>query len=174
MVQKSLFMYSCDINCVYPALTISLLQRVSVHKYFFQSSDRQFSKNLGITWPHDWLTRNFRRRQKANIHCVKPIKWLFSFHLYRRVRNRYYYVYNGTKQTKIAKKPFRYNFTYHKGSTYVILSRGFAKFSLTNPVAKEFLEWVKDTGHPDETFYSTLYSNLHLVNATVFIISKLL
>jgi hypothetical protein len=64
------------------------------------------------------------------------------------------------KRTKRLKKPFPGNFTFYKGSTYVVLSRAFVNFTLHDKLAKDFLKWVNDTGKPDETFYQTLYFNV--------------
>ena len=60
----------------------------------------------------------------------------------------------------MTKTPFRYNFTFYKGSSYVALSHAFANFTLNSQVANEFLEWVKDTGFPDETFLPSLIGNV--------------
>jgi hypothetical protein len=42
----------------------------------------------------------------------------------------------------------------------VALSRAFINFILHDKLARDFLEWVKDTGIPDETYYPTLYLNV--------------
>ncbi|KAG9488109.1 beta-1,3-galactosyl-O-glycosyl-glycoprotein beta-1,6-N-acetylglucosaminyltransferase 4 [Eleutherodactylus coqui] len=42
------------------------------------------------------------------------------------------------------------------GSAYFVLSRPFIHFIFDSPLAKEFLEWSKDTFSPDEHFWATL------------------
>ena len=69
-------------------------------------------------------------------------------------------MYHGGKRTEMLKEPFRQNFTFYKGSTYVVLSRAFVDFILHDKLARDFLEWVKDTKIPDETYYPTLYRNV--------------
>ena len=75
------------------------------------------------------------------------------------IEKRFIYVYNGTKPTRKRKRPFRQNFKFYKGSTYVVLSRAYVNFTLHDQLAKDFLKWVKNTGIPDETYYATLYMN---------------
>ncbi|XP_028414451.1 beta-1,3-galactosyl-O-glycosyl-glycoprotein beta-1,6-N-acetylglucosaminyltransferase 3-like isoform X2 [Dendronephthya gigantea] len=75
------------------------------------------------------------------------------------IKKRFIYVYNGTKPTRKRKRPFRQNFKFYKGSTYVVLSRAYINFTLHDQLAKDFLKWVKNTGFPDETYYATLYTN---------------
>ena len=82
-----------------------------------------------------------------------------SFVQYRQRWQRITFVYNSTKTT-IRKKPFRYKVKMYKGPVYVVLSRQFANYSLTDNMAKELLEWLKDTRHPDETFFNTLIQNI--------------
>lgn len=44
----------------------------------------------------------------------------------------------------------------YKGYKNSILSRDFVNFSLSHPVAKEFLEFLKDAKISDELFFPTL------------------
>ena len=52
--------------------------------------------------------------------------------------------------------PPPYNLTIYKGWKNVILSRNFATFTLTHPVAKAFRKWTQDIEIPDEEFFATL------------------
>ena len=79
---------------------------------------------------------------------------------FRGIWNRFHYIYKGGRRTNMIKTPFRYNFTFYKGSSYVALSHAFTNFTLNSHVANEFLEWVKDTGFPDETFLPSLIGNV--------------
>ena len=54
------------------------------------------------------------------------------------------------------KAPAPHNITVYKGDTYIAATRGFTNFFMNNPVAKDHLEWLKDTQIPDEYFTSTL------------------
>ena len=78
----------------------------------------------------------------------------------QRLRGRYLYVHRGIMRTNELKQPFPGNFTFYKGSTYVVLSKAFVNFILHDKLARDFLEWVNNTGKPEETFYQTLYFNV--------------
>jgi hypothetical protein len=41
-------------------------------------------------------------------------------------------------------------------------SRSFVEFTQTSPVAKELLDWSRDTYSPDEHYWATLNFNTHL------------
>ncbi|CAF5174733.1 unnamed protein product, partial [Rotaria sp. Silwood1] len=49
-----------------------------------------------------------------------------------------------------------------KGSAYGAFSRAFIEFVLTSPIAKELLDWSRDTYSPDEHYWATLNYNTHL------------
>jgi len=56
--------------------------------------------------------------------------------------------------------PNRINVT--KGSVHIVAVRGFVQYVIFNETAIKFLNWVKDTYIPDETFFSSLNHNPHL------------
>ncbi|CAF0798589.1 unnamed protein product [Rotaria sp. Silwood1] len=60
------------------------------------------------------------------------------------------------------KKPPPGNVEIVKGSAYGAFSRAFVEFIQTNPVAKELLDWSRDTFSPDEHYWATLNYNIHL------------
>jgi hypothetical protein len=83
------------------------------------------------------------------------------------------------RRTNITKKPPPGNVTIIKGSAYGMcllflicsidyvnfqgaFSRAFVEFIQTNSVAKELLEWSRDTYSPDEHYWATLNYNTHL------------
>jgi len=63
---------------------------------------------------------------------------------------------NQIRVTNIALGPIPFNLTIYKGAKAWKLPREFVQFLLTHPVAKEFLEFCKDTAVPDETVIATL------------------
>ncbi|XP_046334440.1 beta-1,3-galactosyl-O-glycosyl-glycoprotein beta-1,6-N-acetylglucosaminyltransferase 3-like isoform X1 [Haliotis rufescens] len=48
------------------------------------------------------------------------------------------------------------------GSVHVLVNRVFVQYAITNPTAKDLLDWVKQTLIPDETFFPTLNYNAQL------------
>ena len=61
--------------------------------------------------------------------------------------------------------PPPHNLTIVKGNAYGVFSREFVHFILTNKIAKDFLNWCKDTFSPDEHYWNTLhhtFSNPHV------------
>ena len=72
-------------------------------------------------------------------------------HTFRRNENRY----TGFWPTPI-------NVTVTKGAVHIIATRGFVDFAMSNETALKFLEWVKKTKIPDETYFSTLNHNPQL------------
>jgi len=61
-----------------------------------------------------------------------------------------------------GKPPTPYGINLTKGSVHVVAVRGFVEYIIHNKTAAEFLDWVKDTYIPDETFFSALNHNPHL------------
>ena len=59
-------------------------------------------------------------------------------------------------RTKKRKGPPPHNITICKGSTHIIAIRKFVEFALHGQVGKDFYEFLKDSGIPDETIYSSL------------------
>ena len=43
-----------------------------------------------------------------------------------------------------------------KGSVHIVAVRGFVEYVIHNQTAADFLDWVKTTEVPDETFFSSL------------------
>ncbi|XP_078000364.1 beta-1,3-galactosyl-O-glycosyl-glycoprotein beta-1,6-N-acetylglucosaminyltransferase-like [Glandiceps talaboti] len=76
-------------------------------------------------------------------------------------RTKYkYFVENGKVVTlkMIKTEPVPKNVTIRKGGLHYALTRPFVEFLHQNGTATEFLEWLKDTLIPDESFYSSLAS----------------
>lgn len=66
------------------------------------------------------------------------------------------------KKTNEKKKPPPGNVEIVKGSAYGAFSRAFIEFVHTSPIAKELLDWSRDTYSPDEHYWATLNYNTHL------------
>jgi hypothetical protein len=49
-----------------------------------------------------------------------------------------------------------------KGSLHNFLTRDFVAYVVNNEVPRHFLEWLKDTWAPEETFFASLHYNKHL------------
>ena len=62
-------------------------------------------------------------------------------------------------RTKKRKGPPPHNITFCKGSTHIIAIREFVEFALHGQIGKDFYEFLKDSGIPDETIYSSLQRN---------------
>ncbi|CAF4219267.1 unnamed protein product, partial [Rotaria sp. Silwood2] len=66
------------------------------------------------------------------------------------------------RQTNENKKPPPGNIEIVKGSAYGAFSRAFIEFIQTSSIAKELLDWSRDTLTPDEHYWATLNYNTHL------------
>ncbi|CAF0779992.1 unnamed protein product [Adineta steineri] len=66
------------------------------------------------------------------------------------------------RKTNEKKKPPPGNMEIIKGSAYGAFSRAFIEFVHTSPIAKELLDWSRDTYSPDEHYWATLNYNTHL------------
>ncbi|XP_060555191.1 N-acetyllactosaminide beta-1,6-N-acetylglucosaminyl-transferase-like [Ruditapes philippinarum] len=73
-----------------------------------------------------------------------------------RATIRYFYRWT------IAGKPPPHKIRPIKGSVHVAVNRHFVHFALYNQIALDFLEWLKKTQIPDETFFASLNHNPHL------------
>jgi len=52
--------------------------------------------------------------------------------------------------------PAPHNVSITKGSVHITAVRAFVEYVIYSRTAQEFLDWVKDTAIPDETFFSSL------------------
>ncbi|CAB3990628.1 beta-1,3-galactosyl-O-glycosyl-glyco beta-1,6-N-acetylglucosaminyltransferase-like isoform X2 [Paramuricea clavata] len=125
-----------------------LWERSNTWKYFINLSGQEFPMKTN----NELVAILQRLKGKSIVRGQRPKE--------SKIRRRFLYVYHAGKRTEMLKEPFRQNFTFYKGSTYVVLSRAFVDFILHDKLARDFLEWVKDTRIPDETYYPTLYRNL--------------
>ena len=80
----------------------------------------------------------------------------------RRKRKFTQYVYKGLKRTSERKSPCPVNVTITKGSVHIAVQRGYVDFVLHDAHSQLFLNWVKDTRVPDETFFSSLNASPQL------------
>lgn len=61
------------------------------------------------------------------------------------------------QDTRKRKSPAPYQMNITKGSIYGVFSKPFVEFMLYDKIAKDLLEWSRDTYSPDEHFASTLH-----------------
>lgn len=54
------------------------------------------------------------------------------------------------------KMPPPVNVTITKGSVHIVATRAYVDYVINNEAADKFLNWVKDTSIPDETFFTSL------------------
>ena len=52
--------------------------------------------------------------------------------------------------------PAPHNVSITKGSVHITAVRAFVEYVIDSRTAHEFLDWVKDTAVPDETFFASL------------------
>lgn len=64
--------------------------------------------------------------------------------------------YMAQHKKRYRKSPPPHNLQLYFGTAYYALTRPFVEFVLESPVAKDFLEWSKDTFSPDEHYWVTL------------------
>ncbi|XP_013410416.1 beta-1,3-galactosyl-O-glycosyl-glycoprotein beta-1,6-N-acetylglucosaminyltransferase 4 [Lingula anatina] len=104
---------------------------------------------------------------KTNAEMVKILKVFNGANnleatVRKRDMSRINYHYDGIERTTVRKSPPPHNITAVKGSVHILASRGYVDYIINSKIANDFLEWVKDTGYPDETFFSTMNHNPHL------------
>ncbi|KAK7088343.1 hypothetical protein V1264_022271 [Littorina saxatilis] len=58
--------------------------------------------------------------------------------------------------------PAPYNVTIYKGAVHIVASRGYVDYVLHSKVGQALFNWVKPTGHPDESYFNTLNFNTKL------------
>jgi len=61
-----------------------------------------------------------------------------------------------------GKLPAPHNINITKGSVHIVVVRAFVEYAIQNRTAVEFLDWVKNTYIPDETFFTSLNHNPRL------------
>ena len=64
--------------------------------------------------------------------------------------------------TEEKKAPPPHGVRLTKGSVHITVPRAFVDFVVNSQIAKDFILWVKDTGVPDETLFSSLSHSPHL------------
>jgi len=85
-----------------------------------------------------------------------------------RVNYRWTHRWSKTYQQTIfyntftPKAPFHLNLTFFKGEIHALFSRRMVEYIVENDVARSYLEWCWDTGHPSEHYWNTLNYNTQL------------
>ncbi|KAK2159865.1 hypothetical protein LSH36_144g00002 [Paralvinella palmiformis] len=64
--------------------------------------------------------------------------------------------------TYLRKGPPPFNLTFFKGELHGLFSRKMVEYIVESDIAKKYLEWCWDTGHPSEHYWNTLNYNTHV------------
>ena len=79
----------------------------------------------------------------------------WKWHLRRQFFGSYYF-----DKTAIRKDPAPHNLSIVRGSAYGVFSHSFVDYVLSDPVARDLLDWSRDTYSPDEHYWASL-NQLH-------------
>ena len=82
-------------------------------------------------------------------------------------------VFNGSNNMELTHKhtnwnrydpagPLPVSVTVTKGAIHVITSRDFVDYAINNATALKFLDWIKKTGDPDESYFASLHNSPQL------------
>ncbi|XP_073506910.1 beta-1,3-galactosyl-O-glycosyl-glycoprotein beta-1,6-N-acetylglucosaminyltransferase 3-like [Phyllobates terribilis] len=121
--------------------------------------------NINVGWKYLINTCGTDFPLKTNAEIVKKLKLLNGKNnmesekppSYKKKRWEYHYEINDhAVLTDIKKNAPPFNIPIFSGSAYVLLTKDFVKALFENPIAKELMEWAKDTYSPDEFFWATL------------------
>ncbi|XP_056425259.1 beta-1,3-galactosyl-O-glycosyl-glycoprotein beta-1,6-N-acetylglucosaminyltransferase 3 [Hyla sarda] len=121
--------------------------------------------NSNVDWKYLINTCGTDFPLKTNAEMVKALKLLNGKNSmeseippsYKKIRWEYHYeIKNYPVRTSIQKNPPPLNTPIFSGNAYVVLTRDFVKSLFENSLAKELIEWAKDTYSPDEYIWATL------------------
>ena len=59
------------------------------------------------------------------------------------------------------KEPNRWNLTFFKGELHALFSERMVEYLVESEIAKGYLQWCWNTGHPSEHYWNTLNYNKH-------------
>ncbi|XP_063782322.1 beta-1,3-galactosyl-O-glycosyl-glycoprotein beta-1,6-N-acetylglucosaminyltransferase 3 [Pseudophryne corroboree] len=102
---------------------------------------------------------------KTNAEIVNALKFLNGKNSmesepppqFKKKRWEYHYdIKDYVVRTDIKKKPPPFNIPIYSGSAYIVVSRDFVTSLFENSIAKQLLDWAKDTYSPDEYLWATL------------------
>ena len=60
------------------------------------------------------------------------------------------------------KPPFHVNVTFFKGELHGLFAHKMVEYIVEEPVARDYLQWCWDSGHPSEHYWNVLNYNKHL------------
>lgn len=83
-------------------------------------------------------------------HKHSRYKWVFEVH---ETKGEYS---KGLKRTNIPKSASPVNMTLFGGSAYMVATREFVDWALTNQTIQSIIDWSRDTYSPDEMLWATL------------------
>lgn len=121
--------------------------------------------NSNVDWKYLINTCGADFPLKTNTEIVKALRFLNGKNnmesekppSYKKSRwENHYEINDHPVQTNIKKKPPPSNIPIFSGNAYVLLTRDFVKSLFEKQIAKEIMEWAKDTYSPDEYLWATL------------------
>ncbi|KAM4035271.1 beta-1,3-galactosyl-O-glycosyl-glycoprotein beta-1,6-N-acetylglucosaminyltransferase 3-like [Anomaloglossus baeobatrachus] len=121
--------------------------------------------NSSVDWKYLINTCGTDFPLKTNAEIVKKLKLLNGKNnmeseqppSHKKQRWEYHYeIKDSPLRTNIKKNAPPLNIPIFSGNAYVLLTRDFVKSLFENSIAKELLEWAKDTYSPDEFLWATL------------------
>ena len=78
------------------------------------------------------------------------------------MKQRILYEYKNGRRTERKMQKLPYDLVLTKAECHVALPRSFVDYIFQSRVAKDFLEWLKKTRIPDETYFPTLNNSPQL------------
>lgn len=112
-------------------------------------------------WKHSWkYFINLTGQEfplKTNLQLVKTLKALKGANVVDTTTWGHY------SRRWFETYPAPHGIQPYKGMVFIIVSRGFVDFTIHRQEAQDLLEWVRFTDYPDETFFSSINHNPHLM-----------
>ncbi|XP_074641213.1 beta-1,3-galactosyl-O-glycosyl-glycoprotein beta-1,6-N-acetylglucosaminyltransferase 3-like [Tubulanus polymorphus] len=128
------------------------LLRIKDWKYFFNLAGQEFP-----LMSNRQLVRMVKAYSGANDNIIVKASDMFQSW---KARTQYVFKWKGKefwpRQTNRRKSAAPHGIRVRRGELHLIASRKFIEYIIRKKEAKDFLNWLRDTNIPDESFYSTL------------------
>ncbi|XP_078476532.1 beta-1,3-galactosyl-O-glycosyl-glycoprotein beta-1,6-N-acetylglucosaminyltransferase-like [Lampetra fluviatilis] len=133
-----------DLNCM------SELVAMAVHvpwRYFINLCGRDFPIKTNLEMVRALRTLNGRNSlETVHMPRGKRVRWILSYEV----------AGNKIRSTGLTKRPPPIPTPMFAGSAYMVVTRAFVEHVLSDPAARAFIEWARDTYSPDEHLWATL------------------
>ncbi|KAG8440386.1 hypothetical protein GDO86_006224 [Hymenochirus boettgeri] len=158
-------------SCFHNVFVASKLENVVYASWSRVQADLNCMKNLlqsKVEWKYLINTCGTDFPLKTNAEIVSTLKSLNGKNSmesesppsFKKRRWGYHYVVkpdtNYIARTDIKKEPPPVPVPIFSGSAYIVVTVEFVKALFENPIAKQFIQWAKDTYSPDEYLWATL------------------